>query len=153
MSKELGQNSANRTLSPVALIAGPTWNSFEQFRRGGSGALEEIPAHGVGTLRGKTGTFRVIRDEDFQRLLGLATDIHRLQNGLNFVIQAAKVVAKHPDDDHVQLLIRSASMVAGSPILPVRDGHDAFQLTREEETEQASDDFDLETADIPRREL
>lgn len=153
MSKEVVQNSPIQTVSPVALVPGPTWSSFEQFRRGGSGALEEIPVHGVGTLRGKTGTFRVIRDGDFQRLLGLATDIHRLQNGLNFVIQAAKVVAKHPDHDHVQLLIRSASMVAGSPVLRVRDGHEAFQLTPEEEAEQSSDDFELETTDIPRPEL
>ena len=153
MAQELVLNSQPETASPFALVPGPTWTSFEQFRRGGSGALDEIPPHGVGTLRGKSGTFRVIREEDFQRLLGLATDIHRLQKGLRFVIQAAKIVAKHPDQEHVQLLIQSASMVAGIPVLPVRDGHEAFQLTPEEEAEQSSDDFDLETAQIPRLAL
>src|SRR5258708_21347017 len=97
---------------PLALVPGPNWGSFEQFRKGGTAALDEIPAHGVATLRGKTGTFRILRDEDFQHLLGLAADIHRLQEGLNFVIQAAKVVAKHPDRDHVPLLIQSASLFA-----------------------------------------
>ena len=153
MAHELVQNSQAETAPPVVLVPGPTWTSFEQFRRGGSRVLEEIPSHGVGTLRGKSGTFRLIRDEDFQRLLGLATDIHRLQKGLSFVIQAAKVVARHPDQEHVQLLIQSASMVAGSPVLAVRDGHEAFQLTPEEEAEQSSDDFDLETAEIPRLAL
>lgn len=153
MSHELIQNSQVQGTSPFELIPGPTWSSFEQFRRGGGGALEEIPTHGVGTLRGRTGTFRVLREEDFQRLLGLATDIHRLQKGLNFVIQAAKVMAKHPDQEHLKLLIQSASMVAGSPVLPVRDGHEVFQLTPEEEAEQASDDFDVETAEIPRPAL
>jgi len=152
MANELVQNS-NLGVPPFALVPGPTWSSFEQFRRGGGAALEEIPPHGVGTLRGKTGTFRVVRDEDFQRLLGLATDIHRLQNGLKFVIQAARVVAKHPDQEHVQLLIQSASLVAGSPVLPAREGHEAFELRPEEIADQSSDDFDLETAEIPRPAL
>lgn len=153
MADELIPSPAVESALPLALVPGPIWNSFEQFRRAGSSALEEIPIHGVGTLRGKTGTVRILREEDFQRLLGLATDIHRLQNGLSFIIQAAKVVAKHPDQEHVQLLIRSASMVAGSPVLPVRDGHESFRLTAEEEAAQSSDDFDLNTADIPRPEL
>ena len=153
MVHKLAQNTQIGNESPSMLVPGPTWTSFEQFRRGGGGALEEIPAHGVGTLRGKTGTFRVIREDDFQRLLGLATDIHRLQKGLSFVIQAAKVVAKHPDREHVQLLIQSASLIAGSSVLPVRDGHEGFQLTAEEEAEQSSDDFDLQTDEIPRPAL
>ena len=123
MSHQLVQNSQVRGIPPFVLVPGPTWSSFEYFGRGGGGALEEIPLHGVGTLRGKAGTFRVLREEDFQRLLGLATDIHRLQQGLNVVVQAAKIVAKHPDQEHVQLLIQSASMVAGSPVLPMREGH------------------------------
>jgi hypothetical protein len=150
---ELSEVKGRTEREPLALVAGPVWSSFEQFRKGGSSVLEEIPEHGVGTLRGKTGTFRVMREDDFQQLLGLATDIHRLRKGLRFVLQAAKVVAKHPDDEHVQLLIESASMVAGSPVLPEREGHEAFALTREEEAEEAADDFDLKTAEIPRPPL
>lgn len=150
---ELSKSEGRPAKEPLALVPGPTWSSFEQFRRGGSSTLEEIPEHGVGTLRGKTGTFRVLREDDFQQLLGLATDIHRLRKGLRFVLQAAKVVAKHPDDEHVQLLIESASMVADSPVLPERDGHEGFVLTREEEAEEAADGFDLKTAEIPRPKL
>ena len=94
-----------------------------------------------------------MREDDFQQLLGLAADIHRLRKWLRFVLQAAKVVAKHPDDEHVQLLIESASLVAGSPVLPEREGHEGFALTYEEEAEEAADDFDLKTAEIPRPEL
>ena len=135
---------------PFALVPGPYWLSFEQFRKGGSGALEEIPKQGVATLRGKSATFRVLRDEDFQRLIGLAADVHRLQKGLKIVIQAANVVAKHPDQDHVQLLIQAASMFAGAPVLPERSGHAGFELTPEEVAAQSSDDFVLETAEIRR---
>jgi hypothetical protein len=136
--------------STLALVPGPTWSSFEQFRKGGSASLEEVPEHGVATLVGRGVTYRILREGDFQNLIGLAADVHRLQQGLNVIIQAAKVVAKHPDQEHVQLLIHSAALFAGSPVLPTRDGHDAFQLTREEVDAQASDEFNLENAAIPR---
>jgi hypothetical protein len=129
---------------------GPTWSSFEQFRKGGSASLEEIPEHCVATLVGRGVTYRILREADFQNLIGLAADVHRLQQGLNVIIQAAKVVAKHPDQEHVQLLIYSAALFAGSPVLPTRDGQDAFQLTQEEVDAQASDEFNLENAAIPR---
>jgi hypothetical protein len=134
----------------LALVPGPVWNSYEQFRKGGNAALEGIPEHGVATLRGRGTTYRVLRDVDFQNLVGLAADIHRLQQGLNIIIQAAQVVAKHPDQEHVQLLIHSAALFAGSPVLPTREGHDAFRLTPEEVETQASDEFDLNTSAIPR---
>ena len=65
--------------SALSLVPGPTWNSFEKFRKGGNTTLEEIPEHGVGTLVGKGVTYRIVRDADFQHLVGLATDVHRLQ--------------------------------------------------------------------------
>jgi hypothetical protein len=144
MSTSLSRSTA------LALVPGPVWNSFEQFRKGGNAALEEIPEHGVATLVGRGTTYRVLRDADFQHLVGLAADIHRLQQGLNLVTRVAQVVAKHPDQEHVQLFLHSAALFAGSPVLPTREGHDAFQLTPEEVEAQTSDDFDLDNAAIPR---
>jgi len=100
--------------SNLALVPGPTWSSFEQFRKGGNASLEDIPEHGVGTLVGRGVTYRILREADFQNLTGLAADVHRLQQGLNMIIQAAKVVAKHPDQEHVQLLICRLSCFANS---------------------------------------
>jgi hypothetical protein len=136
--------------SELALIPGPVWSSFEQFRKGGKAALEEIPEHGVATLVGKGTAYRILRDTDFQHLIGLAADIHRLQQGLNLVTRFAQVVAKHPDQEHVQLFLHSAELFAGSPVLPTREGHDAFQLTPEEVEAQDLEDFDLGNASIPR---
>jgi hypothetical protein len=135
---------------PHTLVAGPVWTSFEHLRTSGTAGLESIPEHGVATLRSKAGTFRIVRDADFQRLVGLASDICRLQTGLRFVIKAAKVALKHPDKDHVELLIYSASMIAEAPELPQRAGHESFQLTPEEISEESSEDFDLNSATIPR---
>jgi hypothetical protein len=135
---------------PPALKAGPVWTSFEHFRKGGTAVLEAIPKHGVATLRSKAGTFRIVRDEDFQRLVGLASEVFRLQNGVKCVVQAAKVFLKHPDQDHAQLLMQSASMIVLSPELPQQSGLASFRLTPEELAEESSDDFDLATAEIPR---
>jgi hypothetical protein len=134
----------------LALVPGPVWSSFEQFRKGGNTALEEIPEHGVATLVGRGTAYRILRDADFQQLVGLAADVHRLQQGLNLVIRAAQIVAKHPDQEHVQLLLHSAALFTGSPVLPTREGHEAFQLTPEEVEAQTLDDFDLDNAAIPR---
>lgn len=136
-----------------SLVPGPRWSSFEQFRKGGETSLDEIPEHGVATLVAKRGSYRVLRDSDFQTLVGHAADVRRLQQGLSLVIKAARVVAKHNDEEHRQLLLESVSMIAGSPVLPTRNGHDGFQLTEEELESSTEDDFDFEHAVIPRPQL
>jgi hypothetical protein len=135
------------------LVPGPSWNSFEQLRVGGNAALDAIPKHSVATLRSKTGTFRVLHEEDFQRLFGLASEIHRLKGGLKLIISAARVYSKFRDNEHEALLMDAVSAFAGSPVLPERDGHAEFEITAEEKAAQGSDDFDVETANIPRPEL
>jgi hypothetical protein len=41
-------------------------------------------------------------------------------------------------------------MIAEGPELPQRAGHESFQLTPEEISEESSEDFDLNSATIPR---
>jgi hypothetical protein len=138
--------------SPVTFTNGPTWKSFEDFRKSGTAALQSVPQRGIATLRTKAGTFRILHDADFQRLLGLASDIYRMQNGLRIVIKVAKITVKHPDKEHIDLLLQSASMLTECPVLPERTGHEEFQLSPEEEAEHSSDDLDLDK-DIQRPEF
>ncbi len=133
-----------------SFVAGPVWTSYEQFRRTGASNLESIPQQGVATLRTKTGTFRILRDDDFQKMLGLASNIHRIQKGLRIVMQAARVAVQHPDQEHLQLLMHSASMIAESPVLPERAGHETFELTPEEIANQSPEDVAFELNDIQR---
>ena len=132
------------------LTQGPYWGSFEQFRTSGTTSLEGIRPGMVATLNGKSATFRILRDDDFQKLLGLASEVHRIRNGVTFVVKAAKIVAKHQDRESIELLIQSVSMLGESHVLPERDGHDQFQITPEEIAECAGDDFDINTVNIPR---
>jgi hypothetical protein len=134
--------------------AGPAWPSFEPFRQKGNASLEAITVGSVATLRSKAGTFRIMHDKDFQGLLGLASEVHRLKIGLTFVVQAAKIFAKHHDQESVELLIQSVSMLSESRVLPERDGHGKFHITPQEIEQYGSeDDFELKASSIPRVSL
>lgn len=133
------------------LSPGPTWNSFEDFRRQGTSALELIVPRCAATLNSKAGMFRILREQDFQYLVGLGAEVGRLQKGMKFVYQAAKVAQIHPDKESIELLIQSFSLIAQSPELPQRAGHRSFELTPEEiKEEESSDSFDFSTGEIPR---
>jgi hypothetical protein len=147
---DLAKGGFTSEAGTTSLAPGPYWRSFEDFRTAGNAGLDGIPEHGVATLRCKAGTFRILRDSDFQRLVGLANEVHRLQNGIRIVIQAAKVAVKHPDADHIQLLIHSASLIAACPELPQQEGHPSFDLSQQEGTQTASEDFDFENTAVPR---
>lgn len=129
------------------LTVGPTWNSFEQFRKAGPAALAGISEHGVGVLRTKAGTFRILREADFQRLIGMASEVSRLQQGVKIVQNAAKVLIKHPDTEHLELLIRTASMIAESTQLGQGTGHEPLSIS---EQQSGDDDFDFSKEDVPR---
>jgi hypothetical protein len=137
-----------------ALVPGPEWRSFEQLRIAGSSALEGIAVGAVATLQVKSKTFRILRDDDFQRIVGLASEVHRLKQGITFVVTAARVVAKYPNDpDSLQLLYRSASLLSESSMLPEREGHDIFHITPEEAEEHKEEGFNIPASEIPRPQL
>jgi hypothetical protein len=131
------------------LTTGPSWTSFEELRTAGNAGLEAIPSHSVATLHCKGGDFRILREADFQLLLGLASDVHRLASGARFIAQVARIAVKHPDEEHLRLLLESASFIAESPELPQRDGHAPFEFIRGE-GDSTEDDFDLVASEIPR---
>jgi hypothetical protein len=114
--------------------------------------LEGINLGSVGTLRCKFATFRVLREEDFQKLVGLASEVHRLKHGITLVVQAAKVVCRHPEEETLELLINSASMLGESHVLPERAGHDDFEITNDEATE-FTDKESVKSSDVPRPAL
>jgi hypothetical protein len=94
------------TSSALALVPGPTWSSFEKFRKGGNTTFEEIPEQGVGTLVGKGVTYRVLRDVDFQHLVGLAADDLSPDSSTTWV--TADRMKRARMDDQAPCLILSA---------------------------------------------
>jgi len=104
----------------------------------------------VATLNAKSALYRIVRDDDFQRLLGLASEVHRIKNSIDFVVKAAKIVAKHKDQESTELLMQSVSMLGDYRVLPERTGHGQLAITAAEAAEDAGDDFDVNAANIPR---
>jgi hypothetical protein len=108
------------------LQAGPHWSSFEQFRTTGATALSSVKSGTVATLQTKTGSYRVLEEQDFQKLLGLARDVERLRGGLRVVVQAIHVAQKHPDPDSLNLLTEVVTLLSDLPGLPTRDHFDTL---------------------------
>ena len=144
----------NKAMMPrhggTTLKPGPEWASFEQFRVAGSPGLDAIGNGQVATLRTKAGVFRVLRDEDFQSLVGLAGEVERLKGGLTTIIHAVKVVRDHPTSPSaVELLLHVAAQYVGTPVLPVRQGHEL--LATEAGPVPEDDEVIVDPAEVRKR--
>jgi hypothetical protein len=115
MPTTLIEQQAEPEIRPSQLRPGPEWASFEQFRMAGPSGPESVGGGQVGTLRTKCGLFRLIRDEDFQLLVGLASEAKRLQGGLTTMVHAAKVIRDHPSSPSAVELLMHLATEYGSP--------------------------------------
>jgi len=121
----------------LALKPGPAWPSFEQFRLAGATALAPIGSGVIGTLATRSGRYRIVEEQDFQRLVGLAADVERLRGGLQLVASAVQAVQLHPDGPTIETLIRAVNVVGELPSLPTREQFSAI----------APEGFDLDPDD------
>jgi len=106
----------------------------------------------VGTLQTKTGQYRILNENDFQQLVGLATDVERLQQGLSVVMRAVRVVENHPEDaDTLALLVETVSMLGSiSTVLPTRS---SFPPLEPEDIPAESEDEVILVPDLLNRPL
>ena len=132
------------------LTPGPDWPSFEQFRAGGASGLDAVADGRVGTLRTKTGMFRILDEKDFQTLLGQASEVDRLRNNLATIVRAARVVRENPSSaSAVDLLMHVAAEFAAERTLPEREGWQSAEAS-EELREPENDEVILDPADLVR---
>lgn len=131
----------------LALRSSRVWKSFEQFRTGGQSELAELEAGEMGQLITRKGSFRILREDDFQQVYGLARDVERLQNGLRMVEAAVRSVRKHQDEETIEVLIQAVTLV-DFPTLPTRD---QFETLQPEGLEiDPDDDVELDPAALRR---
>jgi hypothetical protein len=102
------------------LKPGRTWESWEKLRVGGQSELAALKPGEIGVLHTKTGTFRIVREDDFQTLYGQARDAERLSGGFSLMVTAARAVSKHRDDTTVNTLVETLTFIGDMPALPVR---------------------------------
>lgn len=111
----------------LGLRAGPFWSSFEKFRQEGARVLESVRSGVVGALQTKTGRYRVLVEEDFQKLYGMARDVKRLRNGITVIMVAAQAVQKHRDEATLETLLQAVAVMGHAPALPTRSGHEELE--------------------------
>ena len=134
MPTTLAEQQTETEFRPAQLRPGPAWASFEQFRMAGPGGPESVGGGQVGTLRTNGGLFRLIRDEDFQFLVGLASEAKRLQGGLTTMVHAAKVIRDHPSSPSaVELLLHLATEYGASDANLSRQTPDAAPVAEDDE--------------------
>lgn len=144
-SKTIATQRQSSVLKP-----GPEWASFEQLRIAGSLGLDMIGTGQAATLRTKAGVFRVLRDEDFQSLVGSASEVDRLKNGLTTLKHALKVVREHPaSTSAVDLLLHIAAQFDAMPVQPVRRGREP--LVSAETIVPEDDEFILDPVEVKKR--
>lgn len=135
---------------PLKLSPGEHWHSFEQLRAAGVNALNKVTPGTVGTLQTKNGQYRLLTETDFQHLVGLAGDVERLQQGLNVVMRAVRVVQNHPEDsDTLALLVETVTMLGKMPtVLPTRSSFPPLEL--ENIAVEPDDEVTIDPAQIQR---
>ena len=130
------------------LKPGRIWKSWEQFRRGGQEELAALKPGEIGQLLVKEGSYRIVREQDFQELYGLANDVDRLRGGLPVVIAAVRAVQQHRDASTVETLLEAVALIGDIPILPTRR---AFEPPQPEGLELDPDDeVELDPAKVYR---
>jgi hypothetical protein len=111
MPSILSDTPIESEIREAQLRLGPVWTSFEQFRVAGPSGPESVGGGQVGTLQTKAGVFRLLRDEDFQVLVGLASEVRRLQGGWSMIVHAANVIRDHPSSPSaVEMLLHLANV-------------------------------------------
>jgi hypothetical protein len=104
----------------LAIKPGRIWESWEKLRVGGQAELAALKPGEVGILHTKSGTFRIMREADFQVLYGQARDAERLSGGFSLMLTAARAVSKHRDDTTVNMLVETLTFIGDMPALPTR---------------------------------
>lgn len=126
------------------------WRSPEQFRKNLGDNLRSIDRGYVGTLLTKENkTIRLLTDEDFQELYGLAREIDRLRDGIEVIIAAAVSVQENQNESAIRVLTKAALTLGRTPVLPTRNPSKDFSLDIVQSEEIDTDDsFDFD--DIKR---
>jgi hypothetical protein len=110
------------------LKAGINFSSFDKLKNAGQQVLEPVQKGVFAQLDTKLGQYVILHHSDFQKLYGLAQDVHRLSSGLTLILNAVRSVQVHQgDESSMMTLISAAQMIGKIPVLPTQVGHGIAQ--------------------------
>ena len=119
--------AANQEQKTLNLRTGQCWSSFEKFRTEGATALNSVKDGTVASLQTKSGQYRILSEQDYQTLYGLARDVDRWRSGLRVIVSAVRAVQKHPEKETLDVLIESIKLLKDLPELPTRESFEPLQ--------------------------
>ncbi|WP_412027247.1 hypothetical protein [Deinococcus yunweiensis] len=133
---------APRSNEPFTLHLGPVWERFEDIRVGAAEKLSKIRNGTIGILKLKQRQYRILCEDDFQRLLGSAADAEMLRREVQLIIQAAEVVNENNSDASRKMLQMIALQISEKVYLPSIDGSQSFDLEKHD-IDREDDDSSL----------
>jgi hypothetical protein len=113
------------------------WESFDELaKQVGSAGLRRLEPGTLAHLRVKQDSFVVTREEDFQRVVGLATDAGRLQQMVETLIEGIEMAASKEDPKLLAFVSEVARQLVAS-LQPSRSRVDLLEGWDDEGQEQA----------------
>lgn len=118
---------------------GPVWERFEDMRVGASEKLRLVCDGSVGILRIKRRQYRLMSEDDYQTLYGMASELERLQKDFDLIFQAANVVVENDTEASRKLLTMTAMRISESVSIKSIDGSMPYDFS-EDHRENLDDD-------------
>jgi hypothetical protein len=137
-------------LTQIQLSPSQHWHSLEQFRTADANEIYKITPGTVGILQTDQESYRILNEKDFQKLLGLAGEVDRLQQDLTVITKAIRAVHNHPQDNDANVLLMEAVAMLEqmSAALPTRSNFPPLEL--EDLAIDQDDEVILDPAQIQR---
>jgi hypothetical protein len=113
------------------------WDSFDELaKQVGSAGLRRLETGTLARLRVKQDSFIVAREEDFQRVIGLASDAARLQHMVETLVSGIEIAAAQADPKMLSFVSEVARQLAES-LQPSPSRVDLLAGWDDEDQEQA----------------
>jgi hypothetical protein len=110
---DTAQTPARDTSIPFR--ASVEWDSFDELaKQVGSAGIRRLETGTLARLRVKQDSFIVAREEDFQRVIGLATDSVRLQHMVETLVSGIEMAAAQEDPKLLSFVNEVARQLAES---------------------------------------
>lgn len=110
------------------LKPGPQWSSLEALQGSGEATLASVKGGVVARLTTESGAYRLLADDDFQALLGLAQDVNRLSTAVSYLVAAAQAGNGLPNQEALQELL---ALVKDVPELAAQQAHETIAPEQE----------------------
>ncbi|GAA0510171.1 hypothetical protein [Deinococcus depolymerans] len=108
--------------APLNFHVGPIFEKFEDIRVGAAQKLFEVREGTVGILKLRQKQYRILAEEDYQLLYGMAKDAELLSKEISLVLQAAVVVGESDTEASRTMLKMAALQVKEKIRLTTLDG-------------------------------